>query len=43
MTTALDLRIEELPTMDAPSEWSDFVNGIGTGMAIAVLIAAAVT
>ncbi|MEV8250404.1 daptide-type RiPP [Microbacterium sp. NPDC076768] len=43
MNSALDLRIEELPTMDAPSEWSDFVNGMGTGLGIAVIIAAAVT
>lgn len=40
MSTALDLQIEELPTMDAPSEWTDFVNGIGTGMGIVVIIAA---
>ncbi|WP_272953142.1 MULTISPECIES: daptide-type RiPP [Microbacterium] len=40
MTTALNLRIEELPTMDAPSEWTDFVNGVGTGMAIVAIIAA---
>lgn len=43
MTTALDLRIEELPEMDAPSEWSDFINGIGTGMAIVVIGAAVLT
>lgn len=42
MTTAMDLRIEELPTMTAPSEWGDFVNGIMTGIAI-VAIGAAIT
>ncbi|WP_435746694.1 MpaA1 family daptide-type RiPP [Microbacterium sp. PMB16] len=42
MTSALDLRIEELPAMDAPSEWTDFVNGVLTGLAI-VAIGAAVT
>ncbi|MDQ0728577.1 daptide-type RiPP [Microbacterium sp. W4I20] len=40
--SALDLRIEELPAMDAPSEWGDFVNGVLTGLAI-VAIGAAVT
>lgn len=42
MTHALDLQIEELPAMDAPSEWTDFVNGVLTGIAI-VTIGAAVT
>ncbi|WP_337005663.1 MULTISPECIES: daptide-type RiPP [unclassified Microbacterium] len=42
MTTPLDIRIEELSTMDAPSEWSEFVNGVLTGIAI-VAIGAAVT
>lgn len=42
MTTALDLRIDELPAMEAPSEWTDFVNGVLTGLAL-VAIGAAVT
>jgi len=42
MNSSLDLRIEELPEMDAPSDWSDFVNGVMTGIAI-VAIGAAVT
>ncbi|GAA1139665.1 MULTISPECIES: daptide-type RiPP [Microbacterium] len=39
MTNDMDLLIEELPTMDAPSEWSDFVNGVGMGIAIVVIAA----
>lgn len=38
----LELRIEELPEMDAPSEWSDFVHGMTTGLAI-VAIGVAIT
>lgn len=39
---AVDMRIEELPAMDAPSDWSEFINGIGTGIAI-VIIGVAIT
>lgn len=42
MTTVMDLRVEELSPMDAPSDWSDFVNGTLAGISI-VVIAAAVT
>jgi hypothetical protein len=42
MTNAMNLRIEEVPPMEAPSEWTDFVNGVMTGIAI-VVVGVAVT
>lgn len=42
MSSTIDLHVEELSAMDAPSEWSDFVNGVMTGIGL-VIIGIAVT
>lgn len=42
VNSALNLQIDELEALDAPSDWSDFVNGTLTGLAL-VAIGIAIT